>query len=363
MRYIEQNKKEFEICGILRWHEKGYTGKGIRMAEIEPARPDLWFFDGKLHDPLGYGKDAQYNCHGQKVLDVMHQVAPDAELYSLYSGIITKGNEVSGNFVEQTLPFAIQEGIHIIGASLGGINHPALNEKIKEAQEHGIIFTTSAGNKGKQGLGGFAESGVWISVGAVGYNDSKKEIYLKDYSSIGNELDVVGFSGLYVHDGRPGYENRVFQQEGTSFSQPFIVGMIALVQQFFLEKAGRTLYQDEIMKLIQDNVMDLGAKGSDSEYGYGLFVLPESESIDVDKYLIRSTGFQEISKPPKECDNVKIVLQINNKTAYVDDKPVELDVAPKIENNRTLVPLRFVAENLGCKVEWNQNTKTITIIK
>jgi subtilisin family serine protease len=361
LRYIEQNKKEFEICGILRWHEAGYTGKGIHMAEIEPARPDLWFFDGKLYDPFGNGMNAQYNCHGQKVLDVMHQVAPDAELYSLYSGIITKGNEVSGNFTEQTLPFAIENNIHIIGASLSGANHPVLNEKIKKAQEYGIIFTTSAGNKGEKGLDGFAESNVWIAIGATGYNDSRKEIYLKNYSSRGPELDIVGFSGLYVHDAKN--PERVFQQEGTSFSQPFVAGMIALVQQFFLERAGRTLYQDEMQQFMQDHVIDLGEQGFDEEYGHGLFVLPEPESIDVNKYLIRSTGFQEISEPPKGCDNVKIVLQINNKTAYVDNKPVELDVAPKIENNRTLVPLRFVAENLGCKVEWNQNTKTITIIK
>ncbi len=297
MKYIEQNKKEFEICGILKWHEFGYTGKGIKIAEIEPARPDLWFFDGKLRDPFGNGTNAQYNCHGQKVLDVMHQVAPDAELYSLYSGIITKGKEVSGNFIEQTLPFAIQEGIHIIGASLGGINHPALNEKIKEAQEHGVIFTTSAGNEGKQGLGGFAESGVWIAIGAIGYSNSKKETYLKDYSSIGKELDVVGFSGLYVHDGRPGYENRVFQQEGTSFSNPFVAGMIALVQQYFLERTGRTLYQDEMQQFIYDHTIDLGTKGFDVEYGYGLFVLPEPESIDVSKYLLHRKEVAKVNKP------------------------------------------------------------------
>jgi len=33
-----------------------------------------------------------------------------------------------------------------------------------------------------------------------------------------------------------------------------------------------------------------------------------------------------------------------------------LDVAPEILNGRTMVPLRFVVETLGYKVEWLGNT-------
>ncbi|MCX8094685.1 MAG: stalk domain-containing protein [Caldisericia bacterium] len=36
-------------------------------------------------------------------------------------------------------------------------------------------------------------------------------------------------------------------------------------------------------------------------------------------------------------------------------------VVPLIISGRTMLPVRFVAENLGCKVEWDQNSKTITI--
>lgn len=295
MRYIEQNKKEFEICGILRWHEKGYTGRGIRIAEIEPARPDLWFYDGKLKDPFGIGAKSQLNSHGQKVFDVAHQVAPDADMYSLYSSITANSNGVSGNFVEKTLPYAVENGIHIIGASLSGVNNAALNEKIKEAQEHGIVFVTSAGNEGEKGLTGFAASNMWIAIGAVGWNDRLKEIFLKDYSSRGPELDIVCFSGLYIHDARN--PDRVFSEEGTSFSAPMLAGMLALVQQFFLEKAGRALYQDEMEQFIYEHVIDLGAKGFDQEYGYGLFVLPEPETIDIAKYLFHGKEVVQVNKP------------------------------------------------------------------
>jgi minor extracellular serine protease Vpr len=36
-------------------------------------------------------------------------------------------------------------------------------------------------------------------------------------------------------------------------------------------------------------------------------------------------------------------------------------VVPEIINSRTMLPLRFVSENLGCSVLWEDATKTITI--
>lgn len=37
----------------------------------------------------------------------------------------------------------------------------------------------------------------------------------------------------------------------------------------------------------------------------------------------------------------------------VNDQLVQTDAEAFIENNRTLVPIRFVAEKLGAKVDWN----------
>jgi len=38
------------------------------------------------------------------------------------------------------------------------------------------------------------------------------------------------------------------------------------------------------------------------------------------------------------------------------------NVVPEIINGRTMLPLRFIAENIGCTVQWDQATKVITII-
>ena len=59
--------------------------------------------------------------------------------------------------------------------------------------------------------------------------------------------------------------------------------------------------------------------------------------------------------------NTTIELWIDKKNAKVNGVTKTLDVAPQIINNRTMVPLRFVSENLGCAVDWDGDTKTVTI--
>jgi hypothetical protein len=60
-------------------------------------------------------------------------------------------------------------------------------------------------------------------------------------------------------------------------------------------------------------------------------------------------------------DNGKIKLQIDNINATVEGKMVRLDTAPFIVNGRTVVPLRFVSESLGYTVEWNSVDRSIVI--
>lgn len=57
-----------------------------------------------------------------------------------------------------------------------------------------------------------------------------------------------------------------------------------------------------------------------------------------------------------------IELYLGQTTAYVNGQPIVLDVAAFAENNRTYLPLRFIAENLGATVLWDQPTQTVTII-
>ncbi|AQS60494.1 stalk domain-containing protein [Desulforamulus ferrireducens] len=57
-----------------------------------------------------------------------------------------------------------------------------------------------------------------------------------------------------------------------------------------------------------------------------------------------------------------IIMQIGNQTANLNGTPVTLDVPPQIINGRTLVPLRFFSESFNCTVTWQQNTNEIVLL-
>lgn len=60
-------------------------------------------------------------------------------------------------------------------------------------------------------------------------------------------------------------------------------------------------------------------------------------------------------------DDRVIELQISNVNALVNGRKIELDTPPKLINEKTFVPLRFISESLGAIVEWDSNSSTIII--
>ncbi|MBQ4557599.1 MAG: leucine-rich repeat protein [Clostridia bacterium] len=57
----------------------------------------------------------------------------------------------------------------------------------------------------------------------------------------------------------------------------------------------------------------------------------------------------------------RIIMTIDSTNALVSGNSVTTDVPPIIENNRTMLPARFVAEALGATVSWDAPTRTATI--
>ncbi len=60
-------------------------------------------------------------------------------------------------------------------------------------------------------------------------------------------------------------------------------------------------------------------------------------------------------------DNKYVFLVIGSKGAVVDTSMQMLNVAPFIEQNRTMIPVRFVSEVLGADVKWDNETGTVNI--
>jgi hypothetical protein len=54
-------------------------------------------------------------------------------------------------------------------------------------------------------------------------------------------------------------------------------------------------------------------------------------------------------------------LRIGDRMAVVDGRDVPLDVPPMILRGTTMVPLRFISENLGARVDWLPDQQTVYI--
>ena len=62
-------------------------------------------------------------------------------------------------------------------------------------------------------------------------------------------------------------------------------------------------------------------------------------------------------------NNTSIRFSIDNVTATIDGAAKTMDVPARLINDKTLVPLRFLSEELGFDVEWDEAERLVTISK
>ncbi len=62
-------------------------------------------------------------------------------------------------------------------------------------------------------------------------------------------------------------------------------------------------------------------------------------------------------------ENNQIILTLDSNTALVNNVPVTMDRAARSIHNRTMIPLRFLSENMGYYVKWYATENKIEIIK
>lgn len=56
-----------------------------------------------------------------------------------------------------------------------------------------------------------------------------------------------------------------------------------------------------------------------------------------------------------------IDLTIGENIAHTNEGTIAMGISPKLVDGRTMVPLRFISEALECAVDWDADTKTVTI--
>lgn len=75
-----------------------------------------------------------------------------------------------------------------------------------------------------------------------------------------------------------------------------------------------------------------------------------------------STGpaSEEVSAVPQAKQNVTIQLTIGSRTAYVNEQARELIIPPRLQSGRALLPLRFIGEAAGAGLDWEPTEQRVT---
>ena len=95
------------------------------------------------------------------------------------------------------------------------------------------------------------------------------------------------------------------------------------------------------------------------------FIANDRTQVPVRAFLENLGAKVDFSAEKREVSAIlgdkEIILTLDSEIALVDGKEIKLDSPAVISNERTFVPLRFVAENLGFSVVWNAKEKLITV--
>lgn len=131
--------------------------------------------------------------------------------------------------VANSIYYAVDQGVDIISISLGtAFEDPYLREAILYAQEHNVLIVAASGNDGCNCMSYPAN---YPEVVAVGASNSANNV--ASFSSWGTNLDLVApgqemTSSYWTKtNGTSTYASNI---AGTSFSTPFVAGLIGLVR-------------------------------------------------------------------------------------------------------------------------------------
>ncbi|KAB8138053.1 S8 family serine peptidase [Gracilibacillus oryzae] len=286
------------------YQDNSITGKGVEIGVIDTGirmdHPDLNVVDG-VSFVEGMSSYEDNNGHGTHVAGIIGAlnndegvvgVAPDTDLYAIKS-LDINGEGRQADIIEG-VEWAIAQDLDIINLSVTTpIPSIALKKAVEAADEAGILVVAASGNA-EDGEGQITDDVLFpsrfssvISVGAI-----DKRLEKTYFSYQGASLDFVapGEDIYSTYFEAPDY----ITMSGTSMAAPYVTGILALYKEVYPDMDNQSL-----IKIVQNKAKDIGAKGRDDVYGYGLIQGPDSWFWDVDPsswfadyvYLLRQSEY------------------------------------------------------------------------
>lgn len=311
MKTSINNEQIFSRCNISKWRAAGYSGKGVKVAILDDGSKPHPCFKGATY-PLGCSKNG-YD-HATMVEAVIKEVAPDCEIM-MFDGFNIKEN----------IDWILQHKVDVVNISYSGV--PGELERLKETE---IPIFCASGNDGYADKISNPARLTWTyAVGAWSEAQDRKS----NYSNGGNELDFVGYN-IEMLSTRGSYMTQI----GTSFTTPFATGLCALFLQR-CQELGVKPSRQQVKEYFIKNAIDTGSLGKDKDGGYGLIALS------------------------KEIRPNRVDVYVGTDRAAVNGEEKKLEIVVPTIKDRTVVPLRFMGESLGCVVEWEQANNKASLIQ
>jgi len=244
------------------------TGAGVLVAvidsQIDTGHPDLGGTIAGSFDAVGNREKPDE--HGTEMTGaiVAHRkllgVAPRARILAIhaFSPDAQSSAQTTTAHILAGIDWAIAKGAKIINMSFAGPYDPLLSHALKKAHDQGIVLIAAAGNAGPKSppLYPAADENV-IAVTAVDENDK-----LLPQANQGPHIALAA-PGVNVLEPAPG--GTYGYTTGTSVATAHVSGVAALI----IER-DPGIDVATLEEVLYSSARDLGPKGRDSQFGYGL---------------------------------------------------------------------------------------------
>ena len=284
MEFVTESLSNY-LFGYMSWGVKkmGLDALQEKLEKSSKTLPEVRVavIDSGLNTSNKYLKN-RYTNDGYSFLDNTANINDDQYHGTMVSGIIADGtssnvkilpikvNDKSGtgklSNVSKGIYYAIEHGADVINLSISAEDprHTAtiLDDAIQAAVDAGVVVVTAAGNQGGDTADRYpARLDNVLTITSVDKNNQ-----IAENANTGDAVDFA-LPGVSV---RAPYYSLSFIDSGTSLAAPHAAAAAALLKTW-----DKSLNQYQVTEILKQYAVDLGAKGFDSTYGWGMIDLSE----------------------------------------------------------------------------------------
>jgi len=184
---------------------------------------------------------------------------PGAELKAASMFETKKNGKKVGSAIGllKSLSWLAKERVHAINLSIAGTDNKTIRLAFDKARKAGLVLIAAAGNWGRADRPAFPAA--YKHVMAVTAVNDRKLIY--SHANRGKYIDFAA-PGVRIYTAVPGGAKKM---SGTSFATPYVTALLATQVAAGAKRSASTLRGK-----LKRHVEDLGKRGKDSVFGYGL---------------------------------------------------------------------------------------------